>query len=68
MGTRCINSDKTVGYNDFSYHFEKIIDRFKKIIFNVDVLRKAACLVANPVKVKGFANLFDCTTVGLASD
>ena len=36
------------------------------VIYNIDVLRQTACLVANPIKVKNFAYLFDCTTVGRA--
>ena len=50
------------------YHFKKIIDRYKKIGFNIDVLRQIACFVVNPIKVNNFAHLFDYTTVGRASD
>ena len=53
---------------DFPYHFKKIIVRYKKIGYNIDVLRQTACLVVNPIKVKNIAYLFDCTTVGRASD
>ena len=42
--------------------------RYKKIGYNIDVLRQTACLVVNPIKVNNFAYLFDCTTVGRASD
>ena len=59
---------KINGKYDFPYHFEKIIFRYKKIGYNIDVLRQTACLVVNPIKVKNFAYLFDCTTVGRASD
>ena len=59
---------KIIGKNDFPYHFKKIIVRYKKIGYNIDVLRQTACLVVNPIKVNGFAYLFDCTTVGRASD
>ena len=52
---------------DFPYHFKKIV-RYKKIIYNIDVLRQTACLVVSPIKVNNFASLFDCTTVGRASD
>ena len=34
----------------------------------LDVLRQTACLVFNPIKVNNFAFLFNCTTVGRASD
>ena len=46
----------------------KIIVRYKKIGYNIDVLRQTACLVVNPIKVNSFAYLFNCTTVGRASD
>ena len=54
--------------NDFPYHFKKKIVRYKKIGYNIDVLRQTACLVRNPIKVNGFAYLFHCTTVGQDSD
>ena len=41
--------------NDFSYHIKKIIVRYKKIGYNIDVLRETACLGANPIKVNSFA-------------
>ena len=59
---------KIIGENDFPYHFKKIIVRYKKICYKVDVLRQTACLVVNPIKVNSFAYLFNCTTVGQASD
>ena len=59
---------KIIGNNDFPYHFKKIIVRYKKIGYNIDVLRQTACLVVIPIKVNNFAYLFDCTTVGRASD
>ena len=59
---------KIIGKNDFPYHFKKIIVRYKKIGYNVDILQQTACLVVNPIKVNSFAYLFNCTTVGRASD
>ena len=57
-----------IGKNDFPYHVKKIIVRYKKIVYNIDVLRQTAYLVINPIKVNSFAYLFNCTTVGRASD
>ena len=59
---------KIIGKYDFPYHFKKIIVRYKKISYNIDVLRQTACLAVNPIKVNNFVYLFDCTTVGRASD
>ena len=57
-----------IGKNFCSHHFKEIIVRYKKMGNNIDVLQQTACLVVNPIKVKSFAYLFYCTTVGLASD
>ena len=54
--------------NNFSYHFKKIIVRYKTIGYNISVLRQTACLVVNPIKVNSFAYLFNCTAVGRALD
>ena len=59
---------KIIGKNDFSYHFKKIIVRYKKIGYNIDVLRQTARLVVNPIKTNSFAYLFNYTTAGRASD
>ena len=54
--------------NDFPYHFKKIVARYKKIVYNINVMRQTACLVVNPIKVNSFAYLFNCTTVDRTSD
>ena len=40
-----------IGKNDFSYHYKKIIVRYKKIGYNIDVLQQTVCLVVNPIKI-----------------
>ena len=57
-----------IGKNDYPYHFKKIIVRYKKIGYDIDVLRQTACLVVYPIKFNIFDYLFNCTTVGRASD
>ena len=57
-----------ISKNDFSYHFTKTVVRSRRIDYNIDVLRQTACLVVNPIKINSFAYLFNCTTVGRASD
>ena len=59
---------KIIGKNDFPYHFKKIIVGYKKIGYNINIMRQTACLVVNPIKVNSFAYLFNCTTVGWTSD
>ena len=59
---------KIVGRADFSDQFKKIIVRYKRIGYNINIMRLSACLVFNPITVNNFASLFNCTTVGRASD
>ena len=59
---------KIVGRADFSDQFRKIIVRYKRIGYNINIMRQSACLVFNPVPVNNFASLFNCTPVGRASD
>ena len=68
MATSYINFEKIIGKYDFPYHFKKIIFRYKKICYSIDVLRQTACLVVNPIKVNNVAYFFDNTTVSRASD
>ena len=67
-GTKKIGIRNIIGKKDFPYHFKKIIVLYKKIGYNIDVLRQTACFVVNPFKVNSFAYLFNCTTVGRASN
>ena len=59
---------KIVGRVDFSDQFRKIIVRYKRIGYNINIMRQSACLVFNPIMVNNFASLFNCTPVGRASD
>ena len=59
---------KIVGRNDFSDQFRKIIIRYKRIEYNMNVMRQTACLVVNPITVNNFADSFNCTPGGRASD
>ena len=68
-------------YGDLIYKFKRIVrkpyfsDQFKKIVklyirvgYNFDFMRQSACLVLNPIMVYSYGLLFNCTTVGQASD
>ena len=59
---------KIVGRVDFSDQFRQIIVRYKRIGYNINIMRQSACLVFNPIMVNNFASLFNCTPVGRASD
>ena len=57
-----------LGKADFSDQFRKNIVRYKRIGYNINIIRHSACLVFNPITVNNFASLFICTPVGRASD
>ena len=46
---------------DFLISLEKSIMRYKRIGYNLNVMRQSACLVINPIRVDGYATLFNCT-------
>ena len=59
---------KLIGSNDFSFPFRKIITRYKRIGYNLNIMRQSAYLVFNPITVDNYAAFFNCTPVGRASD
>ena len=58
----------TEGRADFSNQFRKIIVRYERIGYKINIMRQSACLVLSPITVNNFASLFNCTPVGRASD
>ena len=58
---------KLKGIKDF-FQFRKIITRYRRIGYNLNVMRQSACLVFNPIMVDNFAAFFNCTPMGRASD
>ena len=42
---------KLIERNDFSFQFRKIIMRYRRIGYNLNVMRQSACLVFNPIMV-----------------
>ena len=59
---------RIVGKPNFSDQFKKIVKRYIKVGYNLDVMRQSACLVLNPITVYSYGFLFNCATVGQASD
>ena len=57
-----------VGKSNFSEQFRKLINRYKRIGYSLDIMRQTACLVVNPIIVDGCASFFNCTTAVRASD
>ena len=57
-----------VGKPNFSDQFKKIVKHYIRVGYNLDSMRQSACLVLNPITVYSYGFLFNCTTVGQASD
>ena len=57
-----------LGLSNFSEQFRKLINRYKRIGYSLDIMRQTACLVVNPIIVDGYASLFNCTTAVRASE
>ena len=63
-----LESSMLIGSNDISFQFRKIITRYRRIGYNLNVMRQSACLVFNPIMADNYAAFFNCTPVGRASD
>ena len=57
-----------LGNPNFSNLLKRIVNRFKRAGYILDIMRQTACLVCNEIMVEGYAALFSCTAVGQASD
>ena len=57
-----------VGKPNFSNQFNKIVKRYIRVEYNLDIMRQSACPVLNPIAVYSYGILFNCTRVGQASD
>ena len=56
------------GKLNFSEQFRKLINRYKRFGYSLDIMRQIACLDVNLFIVDGYASLFNCTTAVRASD
>ena len=59
---------KIIGNPNFSNLFKRIVNRFKRARYSLDIMRQTACLVFNTIMVEGYAAHFSCTAVVQASD
>ena len=50
------------------FNSEKTITRYRRIGYNLNVMRQSACLVFNPITVDNYAAFFNCTPMRRASD
>ena len=49
---------KIIGKPNFSDLLKRIVNRFKRAGYTLDIMRQTACLNFNPVMVEGYAALF----------
>ena len=59
---------KIIGNPIFSNLFKRILNRFKRAGYSLNIMWQTACLVFYPIMVEGCAALFSCTEVIQASD
>ena len=59
---------RIVGKPNFSDQFKKIVKRYIRVRYNLDIMRQSTWLVLNPITVDSYGFLFNCTAVGQASD
>ena len=59
---------RVVGKSNFSDKFKKIVKRYIKVGYNLDIMRQSVWLVLNPITIYSYGFFFNFTTVGQASD
>ena len=56
---------KNVGRADVSYQYRKNVICYKRIGYNIDIMRKSACFMVNPITVNNIAvSLIACRWAG----
>ena len=59
---------KIIGNQNCSDLFKRIVNRFKRAGYTLDIMRQTACLVFNQIMAEGYAAFFSCMAVVQASD
>ena len=59
---------RIVGKPNFSDQFKGMVRRYMGVGYSLDIMRQSACLVLNTITVYSYGFLFNCKTVGQASD
>ena len=52
-----------IGNPNFSNLYKRIVNRFKRAGYTLDIMWQTACLVFNPIMVECYVALFSCTAV-----
>ena len=67
-GDLVYNFKKVIENPNFSDLFRRIINRFKRAGYTLDIMQQTAYLVFNLIMVENYAALFSCTSVVQACD
>ena len=59
---------KIIGNPNFSDLFKRIVNRFRRAGYTLDIIGQIACLVFNQIMFESYAALFGCTAVVQASN
>ena len=54
---------ESIGNPNFSDLLKRIVNRFRRAGYTLYIMRQSACLVFNPIMIKGYAALFSYTAV-----
>ena len=57
-----------IGNPNFPDLFKRIVNRFNRAGYHLDIMQQTACLFYNPIMVKSYAALFICKAMVQASD
>ena len=60
--------NKIIGNPNVSNLLKRIVNRFKRAGYYLDIMRQTTFLVFNPIMVEDYAALFSCTAVVQASN
>ena len=59
---------KIIGNPNFSDLFKRIVNRFQRAGYTLDIMRQTTYLFVNPIMAEGYAALLSCTAVVKVSD
>ena len=59
---------RIVGKPNFGDQFKKIVKRYIRVGYSLDIVRQSACLVLDPITVYSYGFLFNCTVIYVAEN
>ena len=68
MVIKSINSNELLENLILVINSKKIVKRYIRVGYNLDIMRQSACLILNPITVYSYGLFFNCMRMGQASD